>query len=264
MIPKTLHWCWYGGGEKSASVRRCMNSWRRLGEGWENRLWSEESCDLTVNEYVRGAAQAGRWALVSDYFRLTALERFGGVYFDTDVVCYRPFDDLLPLPGFLGYMYDSLIGTAVMGFPPHHPLVQALLRLYDGARWLDGRSFEITLPSGITKKCNCNNQVFTHLMLEIYPELKLNGRKQALHDLTLFPMEEFEIGRVLGRGHSAHCCEASWKSLSRRQRLFQRLKRAGRYVPVVHMDALLRRMSARRLIRKSAFRARYLRDGGGR
>ena len=104
--------------------------------------------------------------------------------------------------------------------------------------------------------------MFTHLMLEIYPELKLNGRKQTLSDLTLFPMEEFEVGRVFGRGHSAHCCEASWKKLSRKQRLFQRLKRAGRYFPILHMDALLRRMSARRLIRKSAFRARYLRDGG--
>ena len=106
MIPKILHWCWYGGGERPASVRRTMASWRRVGEGWEERLWSEENCDLSVNEYVRGAAQAGRWALVSDYFRLTALERFGGVYLDTDVECYRSFDDLLPLRGFLGYMYE--------------------------------------------------------------------------------------------------------------------------------------------------------------
>ena len=97
MIPKILHWCWYGGGERPASVRRTMASWRRVGEGWEERLWSEENCDLSVNEYVRGAAQAGRWALVSDYFRLTALERFGGIYLDTDVECYRSFDDLLPL-----------------------------------------------------------------------------------------------------------------------------------------------------------------------
>lgn len=262
MIPKIIHYCWYGGGDKPASVRRAMATWSRAEAGYAVREWSEANCDLACNDYVRTAAKAGKWALVSDYFRLTALEREGGVYLDTDVECYKPFDDLLPLRGFLGYMYDSLIGTAVLGFEPHHPFVRALIALYDRARWADGQFFEITLPSGAVKRCNCNNTVFTWLLLDLYPDFRLDGRLQERPDMTVFPMREFEVGAVLGRTHCVHRCEASWKRLSGRQRLFQRLKNAGARVPLVHLDALLRGASYRRHIRRSLYYERYRRDRG--
>ena len=63
MIPKILHWCWYGGGERPASVRRTMASWRRVGEGWEERLWSEETatCPSTNTSAARRRPVDGRW-----------------------------------------------------------------------------------------------------------------------------------------------------------------------------------------------------------
>jgi len=262
MIPKIIHYCWYGSADKPASVRRAMSTWSRAGEGYAVREWNESNCDLGCSGYVRGAAQRKKWALVSDYFRLLALEREGGIYLDTDVECYRSFDDLLPLDGFLGYMYDSLIGTAVLGFAPHHPFVRALLEIYDSAEWVDERRFRITLPSGQTHLCNCNNTVFTWLILEFYPEFRLDGRLQRLNNLTVFPMREFEVGSVLGRTHCVHRCEASWKNLSKKQKLFQRMKHFGARLPVIHLDALLRSLSYRRHIRKSTYYDRYARDRG--
>ena len=262
MIPKILHYCWYGSADKPESVRRAMSTWGRAGEGYAVRDWNERNCDLACNGYVRFAAEQGKWALVSDYFRLVALEREGGIYLDTDVECYRSFDDLLPLQGFMGYMYDSLIGTAVLGFEPHHPFVRALLELYGRAEWIDGKSFEITLSGGEKRRCNCNNTVFTWLLLDLYPDFPLDGRKQSLPEMTVFPMREFEVGAVLGRTHCVHRCEASWKNLSPKQKAFQRLKHLGARVPLVHLDALLRGLSYRRHIRNSIYYDRYARDRG--
>lgn len=260
MIPKLIHYCWYGNPEKPTSVRRAMKTWSRAGEGYALREWNEQNCDLGCNEYVRFAAERGKWALVSDYFRLVALEREGGIYLDTDVECYRSFDDLRSLRGFLGYMYDSLLGTAVLGFEANHPFIRALREAYDRAVWIDDRRFEIALPSGQTLRSNCNNTVFTSMLLEMYPDFPLNGRTQALDALTVFPMREFEVGAVVGRSHCVHRCEASWKNLSARQRAFQRMKRFGAHVPLVHLDALLRGLSYRRHIRRSAYYERYRRD----
>lgn len=79
------------------------------------------------------------WAFVSDYFRLRALYEFGGIYLDTDVEIYKSFDDLLSKKGFVGYMHDALIGTAVLGFEKKNLFIKKLLDLYDNAEWIEGK-----------------------------------------------------------------------------------------------------------------------------
>ena len=87
--------------------------------GYEVIEWNETNCDLRCNSYIRKAVENKNWAFVSDYFRLRALYEFGGIYLDTDVEIYKSFDDLLSKKGFVGYMHDALIGTAVLGFEKH-------------------------------------------------------------------------------------------------------------------------------------------------
>ena len=86
------------------------------GGGYEVIEWNETNCDLQCNNYIKKAVEYKNWAFVSDYFRLRALYEFGGIYLDTDVEVYKSFDDLLNKKGFVGYMHDALIGTAVLGF----------------------------------------------------------------------------------------------------------------------------------------------------
>ena len=88
----------------------------KIGGGYEVIEWNETNCDLQCNSYIRKAVENKNWAFVSDYFRLRALYEFGGIYLDTDVEIYKSFDDLLSKKGFVGYMHDALIGTAVLGF----------------------------------------------------------------------------------------------------------------------------------------------------
>lgn len=115
MIPKIIHYCWYGNKEKPVKFQRYMDTWKKIG-GDEVIEWNETNCDLRCNSYIRKAVENKNWAFVSDYFRLRALYEFGGIYLDTDVEIYKSFDDLLSKKGFVGYMHDALIGTAVLGF----------------------------------------------------------------------------------------------------------------------------------------------------
>ena len=262
MIPKNIHYCWYGNTEKDKKIKRYLSSWTLLtNEGYNIIEWNESNCNLQCNDYVKMAVKEKNWAFVSDYFRLKALYEFGGIYLDTDVEVYKSFDDLLKLKGFLGYMYDSLIGTAVLGFEKHNPFISMLLDLYDSAKWVEGTNnkFIIQLSDG-NHICDSNNTLFTLAILDRYKNFKLNGKKQELTEFTIFPMKEFEIGTILGRTHCVHRCEASWKDQSFKRELFKTIKNIAKIIPFVHLDALIRRISYQLHIRKSPFYQRYKMD----
>lgn len=264
MIPRILHYCWYGSKEKPEKIKRYMRTWSKIGnmDHWVVNEWNEENCDLDKNEYVRGAAKAHNFTLISDYFRLVALYEHGGIYLDTDVEVYKSFEDLLEGKNFLGYMYDSLIGTAVLGFEKQNPFIGALIDIYDKARWvdLDKQLFEFELPNGKHCVYGSNNGVFTELILCRYQEFRLDGTKQETNDFVVFPMREFEVGAIIGRTHCVHRCEASGSPKSMRREAFKIIKNCAKRVPVIHMDSLIRTLTSRIHTRKCSFYERYAAD----
>ena len=263
MIPRRIVYCWYGGGEMSPVIRRCMATWPRVLEGYEIVRLDETKCDLNANAYVRGAAQRRRWALVSDYFRIAELYARGGVYLDTDIECFHPFNDLLHNRAFFGYMYDGLLSCGVLGFEAGHPLLARVLQLYEGARWrADGQRFEARMADGRILNLNSNNPLLTAALLEAYPDMKLDGRRHAYPDFEILPRQEFETGYVLRRGYCIHKAEASWRGASAKARLTRAVKRCAQSVPGVHLEALIRNAASVRHTRKCIFYDRYKRDGG--
>lgn len=140
MIPQIIHYCWFGGGAMPELVERCIASWKKHMPEWEYRLWTEENFDITTApQYVQEAYRTKKYAFVSDYVRLWALERKGGVYLDTDVEVLRPFDDLLNDTAFIG-LEESLAllpGTCVMGCEAHCQWVKDMLSTYDGAHFVN-------------------------------------------------------------------------------------------------------------------------------
>lgn len=80
MIPKTIHYCWFGGKPLPELARKCLASWGKFCPDYEIMRWDESNCDLNVCDYVREAYEAKKWAFVSDYVRLKALVEHGGVY----------------------------------------------------------------------------------------------------------------------------------------------------------------------------------------
>ena len=139
MIPKIIHYCWFGRGEMPNLVKQCIASWHRHMPDWEYRLWNEDNFDIkTAPLYVKEAYTAKKYAFVSDYVRLWALEREGGLYLDTDVEVSMSFDSLLNDTAFIG-LEDSLAllpGTCVMACEAHCQWVTDMLATYDGAHFL--------------------------------------------------------------------------------------------------------------------------------
>ena len=103
MIPKTIHYCWFGHGEMPQLAKDCIASWHRFMPDWNYKLWNEDNFDVNSTPYTKEAYEARKFAFVTDYVRLYALYTEGGVYMDTDVEALKPYDDLLNLTAFTGY-----------------------------------------------------------------------------------------------------------------------------------------------------------------
>ena len=139
MIPKIIHYCWFGGGKMPTLVEQCIASWHMHMPDWQYRLWNESNFDIAISPaYVQQAYQAKKYAFVSDYVRLWALEQEGGVYLDTDVEVLRPLDDLLQDTAFIGLEESKALlpGTCVMGCEAHCKWVEDMLLTYKGARFM--------------------------------------------------------------------------------------------------------------------------------
>ena len=103
MIPKTIHYCWFGRGELPPLAKKCIASWRQFFPDYEIKEWNEDNFDVNIIPYSADAFKARKYAFVSDYARFWVLYHFGGVYFDTDVEVIRPMDDVLEKGPFMGF-----------------------------------------------------------------------------------------------------------------------------------------------------------------
>ena len=107
MIPKTIHYCWFGGKPLPSMARKCIDSWRKYLPDYEIRRWDEDSFDVNYLPYTQEAYHAGKYAFVSDYARFKILFEQGGLYFDTDVEVIRPLDDLIAIGPFMAFELDG-------------------------------------------------------------------------------------------------------------------------------------------------------------
>ena len=94
LIPKKIHYCWFGGNPLPNDVKEYIASWRKYCPDYEIIEWNEQNFDISCNAYVKEAYDAKKWAFVADYARLKVLYEFGGIYMDTDVEVVKTFDDL--------------------------------------------------------------------------------------------------------------------------------------------------------------------------
>lgn len=134
MIPKIIHCCWFGNNPKPELVKRCLESWHLFMPDWQYMEWSEANFDVASSPlYVRQAYEARKFAFVSDYVRLWALEMFGGLYMDVDFEVYRPFDPLLDNHFFAGYEGSKRnpVMMGVIASEPHGVWVSEMMHTYD-------------------------------------------------------------------------------------------------------------------------------------
>lgn len=182
MIPKIIHYCWFGRGEMPELALKCIASWHKYMPNYEYKLWDEDSFDVESVPYVKEAYEARKFAFVTDYVRLYALYSEGGIYMDTDVEILKPLDDLLHLPAFTGYEGSKTMPpvTGLMASEANGIWVKEQLDSYKDAHFVkeDG-TFDLTTNtvriSGIMKS---NGFI-------------QDGKYQVYKDLHVFPTDYF-------------------------------------------------------------------------
>lgn len=140
MIPKVIHYCWFGRGQMPKLALKCIESWKKYCPDYEIKEWNEDNFDVNAIPYTREAYEARKFAFVSDYARFWILYHHGGLYFDTDVEVIRPFDDIVAHGPFMGCEQDASSGAKLpsvapglgLGANPGLGLYKEILDLYGG------------------------------------------------------------------------------------------------------------------------------------
>ena len=106
MIPKKIHYCWFGRGEKPKLAKKCIESWKKYCPDYEIVEWNEDNFDIHMNGYTKMCYEQKKYAFLTDYIRLLVVAEHGGIYFDTDVEVVHTIDDLLKYDAF--YCYEKI------------------------------------------------------------------------------------------------------------------------------------------------------------
>ena len=122
MIPKVIHYCWFGRNPLPESAVKCIESWRKYLPDFEIKEWNEDNFDVNIIPYTAEAYSDGKYAFVSDYARFWVLYHYGGVYFDTDVEVIRPMDDIVEAGPFMGVeVMCKILPEDLIGYPMVNP-----------------------------------------------------------------------------------------------------------------------------------------------
>ena len=229
MIPKKIHYCWFGGNPLPELACKCIESWRKYCPDYTIIRWDESNYDFSaVPLYVRQAFEAKKWAFVTDYVRLQVVFEQGGVYMDTDVELLKPIDHLLEHQAYFGFETSREVNTGI-GFGAE-PGARILREIMD-----DYQQIPFVLPDGSFDRTPCperNTQAFVRM------GLKQDGSIQVLPDDVLIlsteylcPMDSVTKNMTItDRTLSIHHYDASW--LTPEERLFADYRRSlMRFLP---------------------------------
>jgi hypothetical protein len=211
MIPKKIHYCWFGRNPKPRLAEKCIASWRKYCPDYEIIEWNEDNFDVNRNGYTRMCIEQKKYAFLSDYVRLVVVAEHGGVYFDTDVELIRPIDALLENEAFYCFETPEFVASRLgFGSVAQGETIRAMLEEYD---------FLLGGTEG-TRGCPILN---TAALVKL--GLKPDGSEQMVAGARILPSEYMNpFDPATGRMHktantvSVHWYSAAWLSPWRRLR----------------------------------------------
>lgn len=219
MIPKIIHYCWFGRGKKPELAERCIESWKKYCPDYEIIEWNEDNFAVEKNQYCREAYENKKFAFVTDVVRLYAMYTYGGIYMDTDVEVVKTLDDLLSHQAFSGFESPDCVPTGIMACEKGFELFGELLRYYDDKAFInnDGTLNMQTNVIIITNTCTKYG-------------LRKNGEFQILNGFALYPRDYFcpydnNTGKLTKtkNTYTIHWFNKSW--LDRRTRIRSKITR---------------------------------------
>lgn len=224
MIPKIIHYCLFSGDKKPEKIAQCIESWTQVMPDYQIKCWDANSFDFDSVPFVKDAYARKRWAYVADYVRLYAIYTEGGIYLDSDVMVFKPFDDLLNDKMFIGlescsYLYPQ---AAIFGAEKGNPILGDMLHCY-----YDKLTEPLTDDTllRICKFDSAGREIFNdagELQVAIAPVVfnyyfkkygfKQEDTKQELEHVTVYPLPVFidDASRVDETTYAIHLVCGSW------------------------------------------------------
>lgn len=224
MIPRVIHYCWFGRKPKSEFINMCIESWKRYCPDFEIIEWNEDNYK-NDNVYFRQALEMKKWAFASDYARLDIIYKNGGIYLDTDVELIKSLEGLLNLSCYVGTEDgndgDGIINTGLgFGAEPFNKMVKAMLDEYESLTFIqEGTNYDQT-PCPVR-----NTEVFERC------GYNKSGEIAKVGNAYIFPKEYFAPKNYVTRElkitdntYSIHHYEGDWMPL--RSRINKTIKSA--------------------------------------
>lgn len=219
MIPKVIHYCWFGGSELPDIVKDCINSWKKYCPDYEIKQWDESNYDVNKNEYTRAAYANKKWAFLTDYVRLDILYNEGGIYMDTDVKLIKSITPLVNKGAFMSFEKVGRVNTGV-GFAcePGNPVVKENKQYYESHNFVD-------------KNGNFNTEICVKITTQILIKHGLkytDNVTQKLDNITIYSSDYFSPKKMgtekitlTENTYGIHLFASSWYKGSKTLRKFK-------------------------------------------
>jgi mannosyltransferase OCH1-like enzyme len=261
MIPKKIHYCWFGGKEMPEILKKCIQTWKEFCSDYEIIEWNESNFDINSVDFVKEALIEKKYAFASDYVRLHALYTQGGIYFDTDVVLKTGLDKFLAYGFFTSvenaetpkknpnkiYIFDDgttiqIIGglgflAAVMGSKPNHPFLKDCLDWYENKHFI--------LPDGKFVDFILSPDIYASIASQKYGFRYKDEKQELPENMTIFDSEVFatNVTKATKNSVAIHIGCGSWRDKT----FFGKLKKN----PL--LKAIIKNNFFRRMFRKGKF-----------
>lgn len=194
MIPKKIHYCWFGGHAKHELAEHCIASWKKIHPDYELVEWNESNAPLEDNNYVKEAFAQKKWAFVSDYVRSKVMYEHGGIYMDTDMELKMPLNEFLNEKAVCGFEVKGVPYSAFWMAEPEHQLSKDFVAYYNE-------------QEGFIERINTD--IFSEMLEKEYGADRYSDTIQKLkHDVTLYPSVYFS--QDLPKNYVSHHFNGSW------------------------------------------------------
>ncbi len=206
-IEKHIHYCWFGGNPKSEIINKCIESWRKMLPDYEITEWNETNFDINMSEYTKEAYKHKKYAFVSDFARFYVLNKYGGIYLDTDVEVKKSLDKFLDHECFMGFESKRYVAPGlIIGTVKNHPVIKDMYENYKKRKFYYSEDVlnQTTVVEVMTKYLVKNG-------------LKRNNEKQNVCGVEIYPKTYFspisydsDVNDFSENTHTVHLFAGSW------------------------------------------------------